>query len=112
MFTNRVFQDSSNNLYIKYIKFIFYFEQNININCDINVITVILFYCIQCIDYDFKGLQDPTYYVLLTYVQSPKATMDKILSALQKIERFDIISEIKDNMHNLVSAVSQDAIDG
>lgn len=66
---------------------------------------------IRCIDYDFKGLQDPTYYVLLTYVQSPEATMDKILSALQKIERFDIISEIKDYMHNLVSAVSQDTID-
>ncbi|XP_014477876.1 PREDICTED: uncharacterized protein LOC106746147 [Dinoponera quadriceps] len=66
---------------------------------------------IRCIDYDFKGLQDPTYYVLLTYVQSPDATMDKILSALQKIERFDVISEIKDYMHNLASALSQDAAD-
>ncbi|XP_011142801.1 uncharacterized protein LOC105185176 [Harpegnathos saltator] len=66
---------------------------------------------IRCIDYDFKGLQDPTYYVLLTFVQSSDSTMDKILSALQKIERFDVICEIKDYVHNLVSAVSQDAID-
>lgn len=63
---------------------------------------------IRCIDYDFKGLQDPTYYVLLTYVQSPEATLDKILSALQKIERLDVISEIKDYIHDLVSNVSQD----
>lgn len=84
----------------------------ININYDINAITVTLFHCVQCIDYDFKGLQDPTYYVLLTYVQSPEATMDKILSALQKIERFDVINEMKDYVHNLVSAVSQNAING
>lgn len=38
--------------------------------------------------------------------------MDKVLSALQKIERFDVISEIKDYVHNLVSAASQAATDG
>ncbi|XP_011160012.1 uncharacterized protein LOC105196006 [Solenopsis invicta] len=62
---------------------------------------------IRCIDYDFKGLQDPTYYVLLTYVQSPEATMDKILNALQNIQRLDIINQIKDYVHDLVNVVSQ-----
>lgn len=65
---------------------------------------------IRCIDYDFKGLQDPTYYVLLTYVQSPEATMDKILSALQKMHRLDVINQIKDYVRNLVSAASQRVI--
>ncbi|KYN35840.1 hypothetical protein ALC56_09631 [Trachymyrmex septentrionalis] len=62
---------------------------------------------IRCIDYDFKGLQDPTYYVLLAYVQSPEATIDKILSALQKMQRLDIINQIKAYVHDLVNAVSQ-----
>ncbi|XP_011688109.1 PREDICTED: uncharacterized protein LOC105450123 isoform X2 [Wasmannia auropunctata] len=65
---------------------------------------------IRCIDYDFKGLQDPTYYVLLTYVQSPEATMDKILSALQKMQRLDVINQIKDYVHDLVNAASQNVI--
>lgn len=65
---------------------------------------------IRCIDYDFKGLQDPTYYVLLTYVQSPEATMDKIFSALQKMQRFDIINQIKDYVHELVDVLSQCAM--
>lgn len=51
---------------------------------------------IQCIDYDFKGLQDPTYYVLLTFAQDPNATIDKILIALKKISRLDIINRIID----------------
>ncbi|XP_066589229.1 uncharacterized protein [Prorops nasuta] len=62
---------------------------------------------IRCIDYDFKGLQDPTYYVLLAYVQSPVATLDKILIVLQKIERLDIINQIKDYINDLVSNLSQ-----
>ncbi|XP_011633373.1 uncharacterized protein LOC105424702 [Pogonomyrmex barbatus] len=62
---------------------------------------------IRCIDYDFKGLQDPTYYVLLTYVQCPDATMDKILSALQKMQRLDVINQIKDYVHDLISVASQ-----
>lgn len=49
---------------------------------------------IQCIDYDFKGLQDPTYYVLLAFTQSPEATVDKILTAIQKISRLDVINRI------------------
>ncbi|XP_071560263.1 uncharacterized protein [Temnothorax nylanderi] len=65
---------------------------------------------IRCIDYDFKGLQDPTYYVLLTYVQSPEATVDKILSALQKMQRLDIINQIKDHVHDLVNVASQHVI--
>ncbi|XP_020281826.1 uncharacterized protein LOC109853795 isoform X1 [Pseudomyrmex gracilis] len=66
---------------------------------------------IRCIDYDFKGLQDPTYYVLLTYVQSPEATMDKIFKALQKMQRFDVINQIKDCVHNLINVVSQNTTD-
>lgn len=63
---------------------------------------------IRCIDYDFKGLQDPTYYVLLTYVQSPEARVDKILSVLQKMQRLDVINEIKDCVHDLIDAISKD----
>ncbi|XP_050462178.1 uncharacterized protein LOC126857100 [Cataglyphis hispanica] len=67
---------------------------------------------IHCIDYDFKGLQDPTYYVLLTYVQSPEATMDKIFNALQKMQRFDVINQIKDYVYDLVDVLSQCANEG
>lgn len=67
---------------------------------------------IRCIDYDFKGLQDPTYYVLLTYAQSPEATIDKILNALHRMQRFDIINQIKDYVHNLVSIALQHVSDG
>ncbi|CAK9824710.1 hypothetical protein ANTRET_LOCUS2835 [Anthophora retusa] len=62
---------------------------------------------IRCIDYDFKGLQDPTYYVLLAYVQHGEATIDKILSALQKMHRFDVINRIKDDISDLVETISQ-----
>ncbi|XP_076240623.1 uncharacterized protein LOC143183092 [Calliopsis andreniformis] len=61
---------------------------------------------IRCIDYDFKGLQDPTYYVLLAYVQQGEATIDKILNALQKMHRLDIINQIKDNISDLIDAIS------
>lgn len=61
----------------------------------------------QCIDYDFKGLQDPTYYVLLAYVQHAEATINTILSALQKMKRFDVINQIKDNISDLINGVSQ-----
>lgn len=64
---------------------------------------------IRCIDYDFKGLQDPTYYVLLTYVQHVEATIDKILNALQKIQRFDIIIQIKNDIYDLIHEISQNA---
>ncbi|XP_076651162.1 uncharacterized protein LOC143358131 [Halictus rubicundus] len=63
---------------------------------------------IRCIDYAFKGLQDPTYYVLLAYVQHDGATIDKILSALQQMHRFDVINQIKDNISNLLDAVQQE----
>jgi len=45
--------------------------------------------------------------VLLTYVQSPEATMDKIFSALQKMQRFDIINQIKDYVCDLIDVLSQ-----
>ncbi|XP_043265925.1 uncharacterized protein LOC122405327 isoform X1 [Colletes gigas] len=64
---------------------------------------------IRCIEYDFKGLQDPTYYVLLAYVQHTGATIDKILNALQKMHRFDVINEIKDNISDLMDAIPQNA---
>lgn len=60
---------------------------------------------IRCIEYDFKGLQDSTYYVLLAYVQSSDATLDKIVNALQKIERLDIINQIKDCICNLIDSI-------
>ncbi|XP_011311146.1 uncharacterized protein [Fopius arisanus] len=66
----------------------------------------------QCIEYDFKGLQDPTYYVLLTFVQSVDATMDKILEALMKMERWDIIHRLfeclKLFMNNLCRNIQDD----
>ncbi|XP_003401094.2 uncharacterized protein LOC100645576 isoform X2 [Bombus terrestris] len=62
---------------------------------------------IRCIDYDFKGLQDPTYYVLLTYVQHAEATIDKILSILQRMHRFDIINQVKDDVSDLINRISQ-----
>ncbi|KAG7190624.1 hypothetical protein KM043_006708 [Ampulex compressa] len=60
---------------------------------------------IRCIDYDFKGLQDPTYYVLLAYVQHDEATLDKLLSVLQKMHRMDIINELKDHFIELIYAI-------
>ncbi|XP_076295178.1 uncharacterized protein LOC143216208 [Lasioglossum baleicum] len=63
---------------------------------------------IRCIDYDFKGQQDPTYYVLLAYVQDVGATIDKILSALQQMRRFDVINRIKDNISDLLDAIQQE----
>ncbi|KZC05935.1 hypothetical protein WN55_06110, partial [Dufourea novaeangliae] len=62
----------------------------------------------RCIDYDFKGLQDPTYYVLLAYVQHVDATIDKILTALQKMHRYDVINQIKGNISDLVHAIQQE----
>lgn len=56
-------------------------------------------------------MQDPTYYVLLAYVQQVDATIDKILSTLQKIHRFDVINEIKDVVSDLIDGLSQN-IDG
>lgn len=78
-----------------------------NFTVDIVIIVIYNYFTVQCIDYDFKGLQDPTYYVLLTYVQSPEATMDKIFSALQKMQRFDIINQIKDYVYDLINVLSQ-----
>lgn len=48
--------------------------------------------------------------MLLTYVQSPDATMDKIFSALQKMQRFDIINQIKDYVHDLIDVLPQYAM--
>ncbi|KAH0555568.1 uncharacterized protein LOC123262466 [Cotesia glomerata] len=47
-----------------------------------------------CIEYNFKGLQDPTYYVLLTFAQLSESTFDKLLIACRDIKRFDIINRI------------------
>lgn len=62
---------------------------------------------LQCIDYDFKGLQDPTYYVLLAFSQLADATMDKMILALQKIDRPDVIIRVADSFDNLVQEVFQ-----
>lgn len=66
---------------------------------------------IRCIDYDFKGLQDPTYYVLLAYVQQGDATVDKILNALQKMHRLDVINQIKENISDLIDGIQLNAAD-
>ncbi|XP_076165548.1 uncharacterized protein LOC143145747 [Ptiloglossa arizonensis] len=62
---------------------------------------------IRCIDYNFKGLQDPTYYVLLAYAQHVGATIDKILNALQRMHRFDVINRIKDDISDLIDVIPQ-----
>lgn len=48
--------------------------------------------------------------MLLTYAQSPEATIDRILSALHRMQRLDIINQIKDYVNNLVAIASQDVI--
>lgn len=63
---------------------------------------------IRCIDHDFKGLEDPTYYVLLAYVQSPEATIEKILTALVKLERFDIINRMKESVTDFIGKLITD----
>ncbi|XP_012143952.2 uncharacterized protein LOC105662880 [Megachile rotundata] len=62
---------------------------------------------IHCIDYNFKGMEDPTYYVLLTYAQHTEATIDKIFCVLQKMDRLDIINIIRDSIFNLIDAIPQ-----
>ncbi|XP_003426490.1 uncharacterized protein LOC100680275 [Nasonia vitripennis] len=62
---------------------------------------------IKCIDYDFKGLQDPTYYVLLAFSQLAEATMDKIIIALQKIDRPDVINRVTDCFNYFIQDIVQ-----
>ncbi|KAJ8686306.1 hypothetical protein QAD02_022100 [Eretmocerus hayati] len=62
---------------------------------------------INCIDYDFKGLQDPTYYVLLTFVQCSHGTMDKVFHALQSIDRLDIINRVTETLNNFIREIIQ-----
>lgn len=59
-------------------------------------------------EHHLKGLQDPTYYVLLAYVQYGHATIDKILNALVRIHRYDVINQIKDNVYELIREVPRD----
>ncbi|XP_058797809.1 uncharacterized protein LOC131668017 [Phymastichus coffea] len=62
---------------------------------------------IKCIEYDFKGLEDPTYYVLLGFVHSPGATLDKVLLALQKINRLDIINRTADYFNDFFQDITK-----
>ncbi|XP_012288790.1 uncharacterized protein LOC105704284 [Orussus abietinus] len=66
---------------------------------------------IRCIEYDFKGLEDPTYYVLLTYAQSPDGTLDKVFHALQKIKRLDVINRIKNYVDYFIKALTSTEAD-
>lgn len=61
---------------------------------------------IQCIDYNFKGLQDPTYYVLLTFVQSENATIDKVVTSLKNIGRLDIINRISNPLMSFLNSLT------
>lgn len=42
-------------------------------------------------------------------MQHVEATIDKILNALQKIQRFDIINQIKSDIYDLIHKISQNA---
>lgn len=52
-------------------------------------------------------MQDPTYYVLLAFSQSDEATMDKILLALQKIDRLDVMNRVTDCFNTLIQDILQ-----
>lgn len=67
----------------------------------------IYYHSFQCIDYDFKGLQDPTYYVLLAFSQNNEATMDKMLLSLQKIDRIDVINRSLECFNSFFQKISQ-----
>lgn len=46
-------------------------------------------------------------------MQHAEATVDRIFSALEKMDRFDIINLIKDNISGLIDAIPQnDVING
>ncbi|XP_014205479.1 uncharacterized protein LOC106637283 [Copidosoma floridanum] len=62
---------------------------------------------IRCIDYDFKGLQDPTYYTLLAFIQNDDATIDKIYLALQKLERLDVINRLASYFNEFVKDITK-----
>lgn len=66
---------------------------------------------IQCIDYNFKGLQDPTYYVLLAFIQSEEATIDKIVLSLKNIGRLDIINRILNPLTSLLNFLSSQTVE-
>ncbi|XP_015600938.1 uncharacterized protein LOC107270431 isoform X2 [Cephus cinctus] len=66
---------------------------------------------IRAIKYYFIGPEDPTYFVLLTYVQSFDSTLDKIIFSLQKINRLDVINRIKDHIENLIKALAHKGSD-
>ncbi|XP_015124778.1 uncharacterized protein LOC107046634 [Diachasma alloeum] len=55
---------------------------------------------------DLRGLQDPTYYVLLTFVQSIDATMDKVLAALQKMNRLDVVDRLSEPLMLFMKSLS------
>ncbi|XP_057324224.1 uncharacterized protein LOC130666913 [Microplitis mediator] len=63
---------------------------------------------LQCIEYNFKGLQDPTFYVLLTFSQLSESTIDKLLIACQNIKRFDIINRIISPLNIFIDNLSVD----
>lgn len=42
-------------------------------------------------------------------MQHVEATIDKILNTLQKIQRFDIIIQIKNDIYDLIHEISQNA---
>ncbi|XP_031842860.1 uncharacterized protein LOC116431485 isoform X2 [Nomia melanderi] len=65
---------------------------------------------IRYIDYNnCKGQEDPTYYVLLAYVQRAEATIGNIINTLQKMHRYDVINQIKDDISYLRDVIQQES---
>lgn len=55
----------------------------------------------QCIRYHF-GSQDPTYNTLLAFVQHEDATLCKIVNALKRMGRLDVINMTVNLMSGIV----------
>jgi hypothetical protein len=49
------------------------------------------------------SLQDPTYNILLAFVQHEDATLNKVVNALQKMGRLDVINRTLSLMSGIVS---------
>ncbi|XP_014236126.1 uncharacterized protein LOC106658623 [Trichogramma pretiosum] len=62
---------------------------------------------IKCIEYDFIGLQDPTYYVLLAFAQHNEATLDKVVDAFDAIKRKDVINRVMHHFDNFYLKIQE-----
>ncbi|KDR22395.1 uncharacterized protein LOC110826926 [Zootermopsis nevadensis] len=60
---------------------------------------------IECIKHSFTS-QDPTYYILLAFVQHEDATLNKVVDALKEMGRLDVINRTI----NLMSGLADDVM--